>query len=129
MGNEIDYNSPQLITTLSKHNVLQISCGHTHGKFWREKWEKIFDCFVAAAVLTDVGHVMTWGSGEYGQLASISIIDVIPNAKQSTPLRVKEALLKKRAIHIRYFYISINKLLKKINIKKKYILYHLLSNF
>jgi hypothetical protein len=41
------------------------------------------------------------GSGEFGQLGCMSEIDVLPNACELNPLRVKEALFKKRAIYIR----------------------------
>ncbi|XP_049850244.1 uncharacterized protein LOC126322375 [Schistocerca gregaria] len=48
----VDYRlTPVLVTSLSKHKIIRISCGSTH-----------------AAVVTDQGKLFTWGQGIYGQL-------------------------------------------------------------
>ena len=48
-----DVLSPQVVTSLRRHRVIQVSCGYAH-----------------TVALTSKGHVFSWGCGLFGQLGS-----------------------------------------------------------
>merc|ERR1719480_6469 len=52
-GGVDDVLSPQIVTSLRRHRVIQVSCGYAH-----------------TAALTSKGHVFTWGCGLFGQLGT-----------------------------------------------------------
>ena len=76
-GGVEDVLSPQVVTSLRKYRVVQVSCGYAH-----------------TAVLTSKGRVFTWGCGLFGQLGKGN------TEKHVRPVRVRMEGMRGRAVSI-----------------------------
>lgn len=87
LGHLNNVDVPTIVQELKnkKQVIIQVSCGVSH-----------------CAVLNNHGEIFTWGNGSNGELGlgSVSEVSLSKDSILREPRRVKEALFKKRIVHI-----------------------------